>query len=121
MLESVNSDGMHDRVVIQSFDHRSLWAIRAIDPDIVLSALTLFEAPDLDELARQGADIWSPNFNVMTEPLVEQAHALGIAVIPWTVNGDADMLAVIDKGADGFITDRPDIAARLPTHPAGFA
>lgn len=110
-LAVVEAAGVADRVVIQSFDHRSLWAIRSVDPDIRLAALTSLESPDLDEIALQDASIWSPNFTVLTKELIDQAHALGLLVIPWTVNDAESMTVLIANGADGFITDRPDIAA----------
>lgn len=113
VLAVVDAAGVADRVVIQSFDHRSLWAIRSIDPDIRLAALTSREPPDLAEYAARGADIWSPNFNVLSAELVAEAHALGLRVIPWTVNRARDMTDVLERGADGLITDRPDIAAAL--------
>jgi len=110
VLDAVAAADLADRVVIQSFDHRSLWAIRAIDSDIRLAALTATERPDLEEYSARGASIWSPNYQVLTRELVEQAHAVGLLVIPWTVNDRQDMLHVIDLGVDGLITDRPDIA-----------
>jgi glycerophosphoryl diester phosphodiesterase len=39
---------------------------------------------------------------------VEEAHALGLKVIPWTINESADMERFVDMGVDGIITDRPD-------------
>jgi glycerophosphoryl diester phosphodiesterase len=114
VLAAVEAAGVADRVVIQSFDHRSLWAIRSVDADIRLSALTSLEAPDLADYAARGADIWSPNFNVLTTELIDEAHAEGLLVIPWTVNSAVDMAGVLEMGADGLITDRPDIAGSLP-------
>jgi glycerophosphoryl diester phosphodiesterase len=113
VLAVVEAAGLGDRVVIQSFDHRSLWAIRSVDADIRLAALTSLEPPDLADYAARGADIWSPNFNVMSSQLVDEAHALGLRVIPWTVNRAEDMTDVLERGADGLITDRPDIAAAM--------
>lgn len=113
ILAVIETAGTRDRVTIQSFDHRSLWAIRAIVPDIRLAALTAFEPPDLAEYGSRGANVWSPNFNVVTEELVDEAHAQGLLVIPWTVNDSQDMSNLLDKGVDGLITDRPDIAASL--------
>jgi glycerophosphoryl diester phosphodiesterase len=39
---------------------------------------------------------------------VQQAHAIGIDVLPWTVNEPADMQKLIDMGVDGIISDYPD-------------
>ena len=48
---------------------------------------------------------------MLTREMVERAHALGLAVLPWTVNEVTDLRRVIDCGVDGLITDYPD---RLP-------
>ena len=55
---------------------------------------------------------------------IDRAHAMGIKVIPWTINDAAVMNDQIDAGADGIITDYPTrlrsvMAARgMPLPPA---
>ena len=44
---------------------------------------------------------------------MERAQAAGIAVVPWTVNQEADLGRMIDWGVDGVITDYPDRAMAL--------
>jgi glycerophosphoryl diester phosphodiesterase len=39
---------------------------------------------------------------------VRAASALGLQVLPWTVNEAADMDKLIAWGVDGIITDYPD-------------
>ena len=39
---------------------------------------------------------------------VAEAHALGLKVLPWTVNAPGDMAMLIDLKVDGLITDYPD-------------
>lgn len=113
VLAIVEDAGLTDRVVIQSFDHRSLWAIRSVNSDIRLAALTSRDPSDLSELAARGADIWSPTYKVLNPRLVELAHQEGLLVIPWTVNRLDDMNDLVAMGVDGLITDRPDIASEL--------
>ena len=71
--------------------------------------------------ARIGADVVSPgysvpygltpadpNFSLVADrPFVKRAHALGLKVVPWTINDAATMHAQIDTGVDGIITDYP--------------
>jgi glycerophosphoryl diester phosphodiesterase len=52
--------------------------------------------------------VWSPNFRNVTARQVSEAHGLGLAVIPWTVNDMDDLTLVIQTGVDGVITDYPD-------------
>ncbi|CAL9659512.1 Glycerophosphodiester phosphodiesterase [Actinosynnema sp. ALI-1.44] len=43
-----------------------------------------------------------------TKALVDEAHAHGLKVVPWTINDPATMHKLIDDGVDGIITDYPD-------------
>jgi glycerophosphoryl diester phosphodiesterase len=62
-------------------------------------------------LAQQaGCAIWSPFWRNVTAENVKEAQALGLKVIPWTVNNPAEMARLIDLAADGLITDYPDRA-----------
>jgi len=115
LLEEISAAGLADRVTIQSFDHRSLWSIRSVDPAMTLVALTSGRIPDFDDLVARGATIWSPNMANVTQGAVEAAHSAGLDVVVWTVNETTDMLRLIAIGVDGLITDRPDIAMSLVT------
>ena len=57
--------------------------------------------------------MWSPNHASVTRERLDEARALGLAVLPWTVNEPADMARLIDWGVDGLITDYPDRARRV--------
>lgn len=113
ILEEVSTYGLADRVTIQSFDHRSLRTIRAINENISLAALTTGGEAKVKVYYGYQFDIWSPNSNDLTPELVEEAQELGLRVIPWTVNDPALMQALIDMGVDGLITDRPDLLLAL--------
>lgn len=60
-----------------------------------------------------GASGWGPDFLDVDAHLVEQAHALGLRVIPWTVNAVEDMERLLAFEVDGMTTDRPDALRAL--------
>ncbi len=109
ILEIVQARGLTERVIIQSFDHRSLRTIRDIDLDIRLAALTTGGEAKLKVYAAYKFDIWSPNQRYVTAELVAEAHEEGLVVIPWTVNEPEDMQRLIEWQVDGLISDRPDL------------
>ena len=99
---------MEKRTTLQSFDHRSLWAAKTLSSTIRLAALEK-QTSDLEALAKQGADIWSPRHTQVTPETLKRAHAVGLLVIPWTINDPRRMKELIEMGVDGIITDRPDL------------
>jgi glycerophosphoryl diester phosphodiesterase len=64
----------------------------------------------------QGAKVTDPGYQpYTTNAMVDEAHSLGMKVIPWTIDDPATMNKLIDDGVDGIITDYPsrlrDVAA----------
>jgi glycerophosphoryl diester phosphodiesterase len=135
VVEVVRDAGMASRTTIQSFDWRTLLIVRRMAPEIATVALT-DQQPDEDtvEVGRpgpspwlggldvddfggsvprlvhaSGARVWSPHYLDLDARRVEEARALGLAVVPWTVNEPAEMQRVLDLGVDGMISDRPDL------------
>jgi len=120
-----------DHLAIRSFDWRGLIHLRAHRPEIPLGWLTApntanatwrgeFVRPDLSipasvALASGGnrRDCWAPFFGELNPNLIAEAHALGLRVVPWTVNAPGDMARLISWGVDGLCTDRPDIARQI--------
>jgi len=108
---SIRDFGLVARTTIQSFDPRALEAVHRIDPRISTSLIVDNPHGLAANLARLGftPSVYSPYSGLLDTPQVEAAHALGIRVIPWTVNGGTAMRELIAMGVDGLITDYPDI------------
>ena len=68
-------------------------------------------------VAAAGCSTWSMFWRDLSEPRVREARALGLKVLPWTVNETADMKRLIDWGVDGLITDYPDRLIELRRRP----
>jgi len=109
LLEVIEANAIRGRVVVQSFDRRSLEAIHRADAAIRLAMLTRGNTVDISAYAELGASIWSPRWTTVNTQRVAEAHAAGLDVIPWTVNSLEEIKALVDSGVDGVITDRPDL------------
>lgn len=103
-----------ERVVIQSFDFRVLKYWHKKHPEVRLAVLVEnLKSIDatLDELGFTPS-IYSPHYKLLNKDKVNLLHKKKIRVIPWTVDEEADMLALKGMGVDGFITDYPDRARK---------
>lgn len=128
LLQVVRDAGMRERVSIQSFDWRTLQRVQQREPGIPTVYLSIQTAntdntkdgtwtaglrlADHGSVPRMvkaaGGKVWAPNQGALTQALVREAQALGLQVIPWTVNNPADMDRIVGWGVDGLITDYPD-------------
>ena len=129
-VEAIRTAKMQRRTTIQSFDWRTLIEAKRLAPEIETVCLTI-ESRDMNtvgpkpspwlagldvknsgsilQLARiAGCSAWSPFWRNVTAATIVEAHALGLKVIPWTVNDPAEMKRLIDLKVDGLITDYPD-------------
>lgn len=93
------------RIAVVSFDERVLTAARRLEP--ALATTFLFERP---MRIATGARTVGPSADLVTPDLVQAAHALGLRVVPWTVNDPHEMATLVDLGVDGLVTDEPALA-----------
>ena len=146
LVKVVRDAGMAGRVTIQSFDWRTLKIAQAIAPEMPTAYLSfqnagndtissgvwtagykIAEYPDIPAMVKAaGGAVWSPNGAAVTEDLVKKAHAMGLQVLPWTINNPPEMDKLIGWGVDGIITDYPDrlrtvMAARRMPLPAALS
>ena len=109
--------GMLDRLALRSFDWRGLRHARDRWPEVALTWLTASGGPGPDQVAREAGPggNWAPDFQGLMAKGVARAHALGLRVVPWTVNAVADMERLLAAGVDGICTDYPDLAGEALT------
>lgn len=141
LIAEIRTAGLTGRATIQSFDWRTLQITQKVAPEIVTVYLTSQQgAGDTVQTGKPGASIWlagfdvddyggsvpktvkaaggtvwSPNYKDVTEALVRESHSLGLKVVPWTVNDEADLNKLLDWKVDGIITDYPDRLRALMT------
>jgi glycerophosphoryl diester phosphodiesterase len=132
LVDQLRRSGLLSRTTVQSFDWRSLKEVKALEPGLRTACLT-GDAPNFSTMKPDasgaspwhaglrlsdhdsvpamvkaaGCSVWSPLARNLDPALLKQAHALGLQVIPWTVNDVDSMKALAAMGVDGLITDYP--------------
>lgn len=140
VLEALAAHGYAGRdapVFLQSFEPGSLHRLRALGTELRLVQLigggarfdALVTEEGLAQVARYADAIGPAKSRVAADadaagsPLVRRAHALGLAVHPWTFRADdvgagfsdveAELRAYLAWGVDGVFIDQADRAVRL--------
>jgi glycerophosphoryl diester phosphodiesterase len=137
LLDLLGAEKFENRVMVQSFDWRTLQLVQKLAPEIPTVYLTLQSGSEptisVDKatvwtagfnpaeqgnslprtIKTAGGAIWSPYFGDVTAALVSESHALGLQVVVWTVNKPADMARLIEMGVDGIISDSPDLLRKV--------
>jgi len=132
VVAAIHDAGIQGRCFVHSFDWATLEAAEALDPALLRSALAVVGntyvsdsawlgsvryadfGPDLAAAAASiGATVVAPHHSTCDAAFVERAHALGLAVMTWTVNEPADLHRLRAAGVDSIVTDVPDLAVSL--------
>jgi glycerophosphoryl diester phosphodiesterase len=137
LLKVLGEEKFSDRVMVQSFDWRTLRLVQQLAPAIPTVYLSIqagksptvfLDKPSVwtagfdpvvhggslpQAIKAAGGAIWSPYFGDVNPALISEAHDLGLKVVVWTVNKPADMAGMIDIGVDGIISDHPDVLRKV--------
>ena len=116
VMNVINQKSIAERVIIQSFDFRTLKVIHTNYPSIKTAALIEdFDKEGLENHLRDLGfvpSIYSPHYSLVTEELVQKCHVQKMKVIPWTVNDRLKIDELRRMGVDGIITDYPDLFSK---------
>jgi glycerophosphoryl diester phosphodiesterase len=132
VMKEVNKSNLQNKIIISSFDWRTLTEIKNLYPEISraylsflqqagikikntiynrspwMSFLPFFEKYELPKIIKsQGGKAWHPYHKDITKKLVDISHQEDLPVNVWTVNEEYDMLKMIEYGVDGIMTDYP--------------
>ncbi|MDM0117733.1 glycerophosphodiester phosphodiesterase [Variovorax sp. J22R133] len=130
VISAIKDAGVEKRSSVLSFDWRTLQVVQKEAPEIPTVYLTIERrntnnttnpawtaghlirnygsVPKMVKAA--GGHTWSSDWEALNKPLVQEAQALGLTVLAWTVNDPRQMETMLDMGVDGLVTDRPDLA-----------
>ena len=132
VVNEINLSNLKDKIIVSSFDWRTLTEIKNQYPEITrayltyqqvrgmkikktiynrspwMSFLPFYEDHELPKIIKsQGGKAWHPYRKDITKKLVDISHQEDLPVNVWTVNEDYEMLKMIEYGVDGIMTDYP--------------
>lgn len=115
IMDVVNAKKISKRVIIESFDMRTLQYLHEKYPKIQTSLLIDEKEPFESYIDKLGfkPTIYSPYSVLVGKGLVDRCHEMGIKIIPWTVNTVKEVNYFMSLGVDGIITDFPNVMSQL--------
>lgn len=130
LYELVKKYHMEDKVGIASFHAEPGPRYRALDGGVAARSASKQDMYLFAALWVPGLSfLWQPNVEFFQLPtsqkvgpieirldtprLIKAAHRVGVKVHYWTINDEATMRHLLEIGADGIITDKPDLAQKV--------
>jgi glycerophosphoryl diester phosphodiesterase len=107
VIDIVEQAGMVDQVMVMSLSYPAVEKVRKLRPTWTVGLLSTVALGDITKL---DVDFLGLNSRAATKRLIERAHKNQIDVYVWTVNDPIEISTMISRGADGLITDVPDVA-----------
>jgi glycerophosphoryl diester phosphodiesterase len=113
LVEVLEHRWIQDRVTVLSTAAFALEEIERLAPFLPRTRAGWFDTEtDLDEAQRLRCRGIAVPLATCSTILVEEAHARELQVIGWQGNTAEDVLAFLEAGVDGLITDFPTVAKR---------
>lgn len=108
-VAAVEARGLLAHTLFSSFYDPVLATLRAHAPQARIGLLISrrYPARAVERARALGAEALHPELALVDRPLVEEAHAAGLAVYVFTVDPVEEMQRVLDLGADGLFTNWP--------------
>ena len=128
LLRLIELYQMQDKVVVFSFDHNVMNYYHDRNEINTYTGASIYETLDFIVKAASGdSKNINDRYHILALPIelegiqlttdnsviIETAHAKGISTCYWTINQQDEMRRLIMNGADGIITDRPDLMLEL--------
>jgi len=117
LMNLIINKSIQERVIVQSFDIRTLQYLKVNYPSVKTSLL--YEPAIVKDVLKQIEelgflpDIYSPDYTTVDKLVVSVCKDKGIKLIPWTVNDLKIIQDLKQMGADGVISDYPDLFNKL--------
>lgn len=115
VYDLIEEFGLKDRIIISSFNHYTIKRMKAICPDIECGLLVGDWLIDAGSYVKQvGAECLHPIFvNVVSDEIRNEIKAHGVKLNVWTVNEEAHIRGMIERGVDSIIGNFPDRVSRI--------
>lgn len=110
VLRLVEMYDMKDRILLSSFNHKSIQIVRERDSQVRTGLLYHWPIDQVVKYAKdRGAWAIHPYLPLVDRALIEEAHSVGLKVNIYTVNMPEEMKVCLREQVDGIFSDYPGL------------
>ncbi len=109
-VELVRNYGMEEHVVYKSLNYSAVEQLRNLTDSIPVGYVS---AASIGDISRLPVDFLSVFHQNVTAELVRNMRNRDQQIYVWTVNNRDDVIAALEKGVDGIITDYPEMTLSM--------
>jgi glycerophosphoryl diester phosphodiesterase len=114
VINLIRSYEYEKRIVLSSFNHKSMLKFHLMAPDIETAVLFNRRSKEPWKIAEDyKANAIHPNYRIITDEQIEETMEHRIAVRPYTINEPAVMKRLIEVNCTAIITDYPELAFQV--------
>jgi glycerophosphoryl diester phosphodiesterase len=126
LWELIEKYGMQDKVLFATFSHAiadrfkyfSQGRVATVAPKPEVTRFVVYHKLFLNRLYKPESDAFQipterSGVNLVDGRLINGAHDLNMPVHYWTIDSEEMMIALLQRGADGILTNRPDLLIRV--------
>jgi glycerophosphoryl diester phosphodiesterase len=110
VIKIVEAAEMLPDITVMSLNYKGIQKVRNLRPSWRTGLLSATAIGDLNQLE---ADFFAPSIGMATPEFIRSAQESGKQVFVWTVNDPVSLIRMIIRGADGVITDEPEMAREV--------
>lgn len=110
VLKLVEEYQLKDKIIISSFNHKSLRKVKDLIPDISCGLLTVNVIYHISHyLIEVGCDYFHPLFYTLDQEIFREVKEAGFRINTWTVNTKEELELIKGLEIDGMITNEPEL------------
>jgi glycerophosphoryl diester phosphodiesterase len=110
VIEIIEAHKMQEDIAMMSLNYQGVETLKSLRPDWNVGLLS---SVVLGDLAQLDVDFLAVNGRLATRGFIKSAHDRHHKVLVWTINDPVEISAMMSKGVDGIITDRPGLVKSI--------
>ncbi|MDH4049478.1 MAG: glycerophosphodiester phosphodiesterase [Gammaproteobacteria bacterium] len=110
VIEIIESHQMQEDIALMSLNYRGVETLKSLRPDWNVGLLSSVVLGNLEQL---NVDFLAVNGRLATRGFIQSVHERNRKILVWTINDPVEISAMMSKGVDGIITDRPGVAKTI--------